>query len=92
MVTSLADRMWNRVCLYNEIMGYMQKLPSPKVSWRSDRSDTVGLQWLHDYRRPEWGYVSMWIPLEGIPEYFEQCIMTLQTEIKRYELMQQGVN
>jgi hypothetical protein len=67
----------------------MTKLPDPKVSWKSDRLWSVGLWWLHDYQRPEWGHVMMYANLDS-PEQFDAVVKHLQIEVKRYEIMQQG--
>lgn len=89
-VTNQADLAWNRVCLYHELRELMVKLPDPRMSWKSDNPWSVGLWWLQDYSRPEWGHVMLYANLDW-KDQFDAVIKHLQSAIKRHEMMTAGV-
>lgn len=80
------DLAWTYVVRHAEIEGLAKKLPGGKVSWNTQRTDVLWIQWLKDPKNPEWGYMSLGSSLAW-EEGHQGTLKTLQLEIKRYELV-----
>lgn len=78
------DTNYRRGSLFSELEGYVKKLPKGVIVWTDYR--TVGISWEHDFRRPQWGSVVVFINVDS-DDLFQAAVFMLKNEIWRYEQM-----